>query len=251
MKDNCQQARGLRVVDEIARDLKHLFRPLSFPAPNRLTVSVYATRERPSEPAVFVLYRDYLRWKERNRPPWGRSLGLGLWISRMAESMLFGVEPRAPLVFAGTAVTLTAVGSARRLRAQRIGHPGSPGARADPDLTPENARCSDSYPARSVASGSAFAARRDGTRHASKATPASRKPAMLNTAGSLGLTPTRKPAVSRARPDAASAPSASPSIDSTTPRPSASRMMAAEVAPRADRMPNSCFRWTTACDTTP
>ena len=44
-----------------------LFRPLSFPEPDRLTISVYATRERPSEPAVFVLYRDYLSWTERSR----------------------------------------------------------------------------------------------------------------------------------------------------------------------------------------
>ena len=37
-------------------------------------------------------------------------LGLGLGASRLAESMLFGVEPRDPVVFAGAAVTLTAVG---------------------------------------------------------------------------------------------------------------------------------------------
>ena len=103
MKDGCRQARGLRLADEIARDTKHagrfvrrnpgfaavavatlglsigatvlvfsiidawLFRPLSFPEPDRLTISVYATRESPSEPAVFVLYRDYLSWKERSR----------------------------------------------------------------------------------------------------------------------------------------------------------------------------------------
>ena len=103
MKDDCRQARGLRLADELARDTKHagrflrrnpgfaavatatlalsigatvvvfsiidawLFRPLDFPEPDRLTISVYATRERPSEPAVFVLYRDYLSWKERSR----------------------------------------------------------------------------------------------------------------------------------------------------------------------------------------
>ena len=103
VKDDCRQARGLRLADEVARDTKHagrflrrnpgfglvtiatlglgigatvlvfsiidawLFRPLSFPEPDRLTISVYATRERPSEPAVFVLYRDYLSWKERSR----------------------------------------------------------------------------------------------------------------------------------------------------------------------------------------
>ena len=103
VKDDCRQARGLRLVDEVARDMKHagrllrrnpgfaavaiatlglsigatvlvfsiidawLFRPLNFPEPDRLTISVYATRERPSEPAVFALYRDYLSWKERSR----------------------------------------------------------------------------------------------------------------------------------------------------------------------------------------
>ena len=34
----------------------------------------------------------------------------GLWASRMAESMLFGVQPRDPIVFAGAAVTLLVVG---------------------------------------------------------------------------------------------------------------------------------------------
>ena len=103
MKDDCRQARGLRFADQLGRDMKHagrflrrnpgfaavaaatlglsigatvvvfsimdawLFRPLNFPEPDRLTISVYATRERPSEPAVFVLYRDYLSWKERSR----------------------------------------------------------------------------------------------------------------------------------------------------------------------------------------
>ena len=103
MKDDCRQARGLRLADETAREIRHagrflrrnpgfalvavatlglsigatvlvfsvidawLYRPLSFPEPDRLTISVYATRERPSEPAVFVLYRDYLSWKERSR----------------------------------------------------------------------------------------------------------------------------------------------------------------------------------------
>ena len=37
-------------------------------------------------------------------------LGFGLWVSRMAESMLFGVEHRDPVVFAGAAVALTVVG---------------------------------------------------------------------------------------------------------------------------------------------
>ena len=37
-------------------------------------------------------------------------LGFGLWTSPMAESMLFGVESRDPVVFAGAAVTITIVG---------------------------------------------------------------------------------------------------------------------------------------------
>ena len=37
-------------------------------------------------------------------------LGFSLWTSRMAESMLFGVQPWDPVVFAGAAVTLMLVG---------------------------------------------------------------------------------------------------------------------------------------------
>ena len=37
-------------------------------------------------------------------------LAFSLWASQMAESMLFGVEPRDPIVFAGAAVTLMVVG---------------------------------------------------------------------------------------------------------------------------------------------
>lgn len=44
-----------------------LVRPLGFPEPDRLVVGLYSTRERPTEPAMFVLYRDYLQWKERSR----------------------------------------------------------------------------------------------------------------------------------------------------------------------------------------
>jgi predicted permease len=44
-----------------------LVRPLAFPQSEQLVVGFYSTRERPTEPAVFVLYRDYLRWKERSR----------------------------------------------------------------------------------------------------------------------------------------------------------------------------------------
>ena len=37
-------------------------------------------------------------------------LGFSLWTSRMAESMLFGVEPWDAVVFAGAAMTLMIVG---------------------------------------------------------------------------------------------------------------------------------------------
>ena len=49
MKDDCRQARGLRLADEIKRDTRHAGRFL-----RRLTISVYATRERPSEHAARV-----------------------------------------------------------------------------------------------------------------------------------------------------------------------------------------------------
>ncbi|MCY4075702.1 MAG: ADOP family duplicated permease [Acidobacteria bacterium] len=37
-------------------------------------------------------------------------LGFALWTSRLAESMLFGIEPRDPVVFAGAALTIAVVG---------------------------------------------------------------------------------------------------------------------------------------------
>ena len=44
-----------------------LFRPLDFPAANRLVVAFGARPERPSEPAVWLPYRAYVQWKERSR----------------------------------------------------------------------------------------------------------------------------------------------------------------------------------------
>jgi predicted permease len=44
-----------------------LLRPLNFSRPDRLVVGLYATKERPTEPAVFALYRDYLAWTARSR----------------------------------------------------------------------------------------------------------------------------------------------------------------------------------------
>jgi predicted permease len=44
-----------------------LFRPLDFPAADRLVVAFGARPERPSEPAVWLPYRAYVQWKERSR----------------------------------------------------------------------------------------------------------------------------------------------------------------------------------------
>lgn len=44
-----------------------LLRPLSFPDAHRLVIGLAATRERPTEPAVFLPFRSYLGWNERSR----------------------------------------------------------------------------------------------------------------------------------------------------------------------------------------
>ena len=44
-----------------------LFRPLHFPAADRLVVAFMATAARPTEPAVWMPYRSYLSWKESAR----------------------------------------------------------------------------------------------------------------------------------------------------------------------------------------
>jgi len=43
-----------------------LFRPLNFPEADRLVIAFAASRDRPSEPAVWLPYRAYLAWKERS-----------------------------------------------------------------------------------------------------------------------------------------------------------------------------------------
>jgi predicted permease len=43
-----------------------LIKSLAFPQADRLVVGLAATRERPNEPAVFLLYRDFVAWKERS-----------------------------------------------------------------------------------------------------------------------------------------------------------------------------------------
>lgn len=44
-----------------------LFRPLRFPAANRLVVAFMAMSARPTEPAVWMPYRAYLSWKDSSR----------------------------------------------------------------------------------------------------------------------------------------------------------------------------------------
>ena len=44
-----------------------LFRPLAFPAADRLVVAFMATAARPTEPAVWMPYRAYLSWKDSAR----------------------------------------------------------------------------------------------------------------------------------------------------------------------------------------
>lgn len=44
-----------------------LIRPLPFPQADRLMIGLAATHERPNDPAVFLLHRDFVAWKERSR----------------------------------------------------------------------------------------------------------------------------------------------------------------------------------------
>jgi putative ABC transport system permease protein len=44
-----------------------LIRPLPFPQADRLVIGLAATHERPDDPAVFLLHRDFVAWKERSR----------------------------------------------------------------------------------------------------------------------------------------------------------------------------------------
>src|SRR5262245_6608664 len=43
-----------------------LLRPLNFPQSDRLVIAFAARPERPTEPAVWLPYREYLAWKERS-----------------------------------------------------------------------------------------------------------------------------------------------------------------------------------------
>lgn len=44
-----------------------LLKPLSFPEANRLVIAFAATRERPTEPAIFIPFRNYVTWQEHSR----------------------------------------------------------------------------------------------------------------------------------------------------------------------------------------
>ena len=103
IREKCQDQRGISLVDDLLRDLKHgvrllqrnpmfaavvlatlgiaigatvtvfsifdawLVKPLNFPDADRLVIAFAARPERPSEPAVWLPYRAYLGWKERSR----------------------------------------------------------------------------------------------------------------------------------------------------------------------------------------
>ena len=43
-----------------------LLRPLNFPDADRLVIAFAAQPDRPTEPAVWLPYREYLGWKERS-----------------------------------------------------------------------------------------------------------------------------------------------------------------------------------------
>src|SRR5690348_10539199 len=44
-----------------------LVRPLGFPNAQQLVIAFAATPQRPTEPAVWMPYREYLAWKDRSR----------------------------------------------------------------------------------------------------------------------------------------------------------------------------------------
>jgi predicted permease len=103
VREEIRDVRRLTVLDDVRRDLRHamrlirrspalasvvigtlaiaigaavtafsitdawLFRPLPFPAPDRLVVSFMARAARPFEPAVWMPYRAYLSWKASAR----------------------------------------------------------------------------------------------------------------------------------------------------------------------------------------
>jgi putative ABC transport system permease protein len=103
IKEEFRDALGVRILDDLWRDLFHaarllrrnpgfttiivatlaiaigatvtvfsiadawLFKPLNFPEPEQLVIGFAARPERPTEPAVWLPYRAYLGWKERWR----------------------------------------------------------------------------------------------------------------------------------------------------------------------------------------
>jgi hypothetical protein len=65
--------------------------------------------------------------------------------------------------------------------------------------------------------GSAFAARRAGIQHASKATTTNSNPLMLKVNGSVGLTSTKSVSIKRASPNDAITPTATPKPPAPSP----------------------------------
>jgi predicted permease len=103
IREQVHDQRGISLLDDFVRDLKHgarlllrtpqfavvvlvtlavaigavvsvfsivdawLVKPLNFPGADRLVIAFAARPERPTEPAVWLPYRAYLGWKERSR----------------------------------------------------------------------------------------------------------------------------------------------------------------------------------------
>lgn len=103
VKEQIRDQRGITYVDDLRRDIAHgtrvlarnpgftavalvtlavaigatvtvftaadawLLKPLRLPDADRLAIGLYATRERPAEPALFVLYRDFHGWRAAAR----------------------------------------------------------------------------------------------------------------------------------------------------------------------------------------
>ena len=103
VREQCRDQRGVSLLDDFVKDVTHgarllrrnlgftttvlttfaiaigatvavfsivdawLFRPLNFPDAERLVIAFAARPERPTEPAVWLPYRAYLAWRDRNR----------------------------------------------------------------------------------------------------------------------------------------------------------------------------------------
>ncbi|MFN2446010.1 MAG: ADOP family duplicated permease [Vicinamibacterales bacterium] len=103
VKEEIRDQRGIAYLDDLKRDIVHggrvlvrsrgfaavalttlamtigatitvftaadawLFKPLNLPNADRVVIGLYATRERPAEPAMFVLHRDFDGWRAGSR----------------------------------------------------------------------------------------------------------------------------------------------------------------------------------------